>query len=112
MNNFENLMFWIKSRKLAVDIYKVFEKNNDFWFKNQILRAVISISNNIAEWFERQSNKEFKYFLFVSKWSCWEVRSMLYIAKDLWYIDEKLFKKFYSETIEISKMLSWFIKQL
>ncbi len=68
--------------------------------------------NNIAERFERQSNKEFKYFLFVAKGSCAEVRSMLHLATELNLIDKNKIGNMISITIEISKMLSDFIKTL
>lgn len=110
--NFEELTFWIKWKDLAIEIYKIFTKNNDFWFRDQIQRAWLSISNNIAEWFERKWNKEFKRFLYIAKGSCWEVRSMLIIAKELWYIDNHKFLELYEQSQEISKMLSWFIKSL
>ncbi len=109
---FEELKFWQKSKDLAIYIYKIFNYNKDFWFKNQIQRAWVSISNNIAEWYERKSNNELKYFLYISKWSCWEVRSMLHIAKELWYLNDKDYTKMYNMTIEISKMLNGFIKTL
>lgn len=110
--SFENLLCWQKSKDLAIIIYKLFEKNKDFWFKNQIERAVISISNNIAEWFERQTNKELKYFLYVAKWSSWETKNMIIIWKELWYITEENYKKLIKLTEEISKILYWFIKSI
>jgi four helix bundle protein len=68
--------------------------------------------NNIAEGFERQTNKEFRQFLFIAKGSCAEVRSMLYPAKELKKITDNDFSKLYAITIEISKLLSGFIKAL
>lgn len=68
--------------------------------------------NNIAEGFERKSNKEFRQFLFIAKGSCGEVRSMLYLAKDLNKIDNTRFNELYSLSIEISKLLSGLIKTL
>lgn len=68
--------------------------------------------NNIAEGFERHGDKELSHFLFIAKGSCGEIRSMLYLALDLKYITEKDFERMYTESIEISKMLSGFIKTL
>lgn len=75
-------------------------------------RAVVSIMNNIAEGFERRSNKEFKNYLFISKGSCGEVRSMSYLALDLKFIDNNTFDQIQSKSEEISRMLSGLIKVL
>jgi four helix bundle protein len=68
--------------------------------------------NNIAEGFERKSNKEFRQFLFVAKGSAGEVRSMLHLAIELKYINDDQYNKMCGEVIIISKMLSNFIKTL
>ncbi len=112
INKFEDILSWQKSKTLVLTVYKLFEKHKDFGFKNQIERASVSVMNNIAEGFERKSNNEFKYFLFVAKGSCGEVRSMLYLAKDLNKISEKDFQNLYNLTIEISKLISGLIKVL
>ncbi len=112
IDRFEDIKSWQKSRELSLLIYRLFEKSNDFGFRNQIERASVSIMNNIAEGFERQTNNEFRYFLFVAKGSSAEVRSMLYLAKDLESISDDNFKKLQEMTIEISKLLSGLIKKL
>jgi four helix bundle protein len=68
--------------------------------------------NNIAEGFERKTNNEFKHFLFMAKGSCGEVRSMLYLLKDLDKISESDFNKLFVLAEEISKILSGLIKTL
>jgi len=112
INKFEDILSWQKSKILTIDIYKAFTETKDFGFKNQIERASVSIMNNIAEGFERKSNKEFVYFLFVAKGSCREVRSMLYLAKELNKISEKQFNEFYKLSVEISKLISGLIKSI
>jgi len=109
---FEDLICWQKAKDLAVITYKSFEKNRDLNFKGQIQRAVISISNNIAEGFERKSNKEFNQFLYIAKGSCGEVRSMLHIALELGYVSQTQFDDLYNRSVEISKILSGLIKAL
>lgn len=81
-------------------VYKTFAGSKDFNFKKQIERASVSIMNNIAEGFERRSNKDFKQFLFFAKGSSGEVRNMLHLAKDLKYINEEEYIKF----IELTKI--------
>lgn len=112
IDRFEDIIAWQKAKKLTCIIYKEFETSKDFGYKDQIQRASVSIMNNIAEGFERKSNKEFKYFLFVAKGSCGEVRSMLHLARDLEKISEKSFNEKYKLAEEISKILSGLIKTL
>ena len=80
ITKFEEVIAWQKSQDLAANIYHLFKGSQNYSFKDQIIRASISISNNIAERFDRGSNKQFLYFIFVSKSSCSEVKSMLYLA--------------------------------
>ncbi len=112
IRRFEEVLSWQKSRELTLLVYKLFEGEQDYGFRNQIQRAAVSIMNNIAEGFERQTNNEFKQYLYISKGSCGEVRSMLYLAKDLGKISAVDFDKLYALSIEISKLLSRFIKTL
>ena len=109
---FEDMLSWQKAKELTLLIYKLFKNSKDFGFRDQIQRASVSIMNNIAEGFERKSNNEFRYFLFVAKGSCGELRSMLYLAKDLNKMEEDDFNKIFSLSMEISKLLSGFIKKL
>jgi four helix bundle protein len=112
ISRFEDIVIWQKGRSLTHIIYKLFQSNKDFSFRDQIQRACISITNNIAEGFERKGNKEFKNFLFIAKGSCAEIRSMLYVALDLRYLTQNDFDDLLSRTEEISRMLSGFIKTL
>jgi len=109
---FEDIIAWQKAKTLSISVYNLFRNCKDFGFRDQILRAAVSIMNNIAEGFERSSNNEFKYFLFISKGSCGELRSMLYLAKETGKITESEFNELYNSSLEISKMLSGFIKKL
>jgi len=109
---FEDIIAWQKAKELTLQIYKEFETSKDFGFKDQIQRASVSIMNNIAEGFERKGNKEFKYFLFIAKGSCGEVRSMLTIADDLKKINKIKCEELRALSEEISKILSGLIKTL
>lgn len=112
IEKFEDIIAWQKSKELTSFIYKIFKNTRDFSFKDQIQRAVVSIMNNIAEGYERRGDKELSKFLFIAKGSCGEVRSMLYLALELGYMNQTDFKKAYELTIEISRLLSGFIKAL
>lgn len=67
---------------------------------------------NIAEGFARRSNKEFRHFLFLAHGSAAEVQSVLYIALDQYYINERDFNDLYQDVEEVSKMIAGFIKYL
>ena len=112
IRRFEDIIAWQKSKDLTTEVYGHFKNSRNYSFKDQIQRASVSIMNNIAEGFERKSNKEFKQFLFISKGSCGEVRSMLHLANELEYITKETANKLSDKSIEISRMLSGFIKQL
>ncbi len=112
IEKFEDIIAWRKSKELTINIYNQFKTCGDYDFRDQIQRTGVSIMNNIAEGFERRGDKEFKHFLFISKGSCGEVRSMLYLALEFRYLPKDDFSKFYSLSLEISKLLSGFIKTL
>lgn len=112
IEKFEDIIAWQKSRIFVNDIYSICRFLRDYSFKDQIQRAVISIMNNIAEGYERKGNKEFTKFLYISKGSCAEVRSMLYLAIDLKYINKEKFDNLYQKSVEISRMVSGLIKTL
>ncbi len=105
VSNFEDLVVWKKAVNLTLKIYQLFSNNQDFGFKNQIQRASVSIVNNIAEGFDRSSDKEFKRFLFIALGSTSEVRSMIYLALKLTYISQADYQDCNNQLIEISKML-------
>ncbi len=112
VQKFEELLVWQKAQDLAVTIYKTFKANKDFSFGDQIKRASVSISNNIAEGFDRNSNADFSRFLYFSLASNSEVRSMLYLSIRLNYIEEKQAQICIENTNEISRMLYGLIKSL
>jgi four helix bundle protein len=89
---------------------KTFEK--EFGFKDQIKRAVISITNNIAEGSEYNNNKQLIRYLKISKGSCAEVRSMLILSRELGFCSQPEIEESYKISIEISQNLSNFIKYL
>lgn len=114
-NSFEEIISWKKSREFNLKIYRVTENQffkKDFDLTRQIRRASISISSNIAEGFERNTDKEFIYFLYVAKASAGEVRSQIYLALDLNYISFDISENLLNDITEISKLLGGFIKYL
>jgi len=108
IERFEDLIAWQKARELTKQIYDVTRTgqfSKDFGLKDQIRRASVSVMSNIAEGFDRGGRTEFHRFLVIAKGSCAEVRSQLYIARDIGYIDKKYFDELYSLISETSRII-------
>ncbi len=90
VKDFEDLEIWRLARELVNLIYDDFKNCRDFILKDQIISAGLSVKNNIAEGFGRNSDKEFKQFLNISKGSCGEVKSMYYTAEDQKYVTAEI----------------------
>ena len=112
IEKFEDILSWQKSRVLAHMVYRSFDNSKDSSFKNQIERASISVMNNIAEGFERETKKELIRFLYFSKGSAGECRNMFNFLKLLEYINEENFYNHRNDVLEISKQLGNYIKYL
>ena len=82
IKSIEEMYIWQMSRSLVNDVYKMMSVCKDYGFKDQIQRAVISIMNNIAEGLDSGSMARFIFHLKVSRGSCAEVSSMLYLCED------------------------------
>lgn len=111
---FEKLEIRKTAREVTNTFANIFYNPNfkNYSFQDQIMRACISVWNNIAEWRERSSNKEFIKFLYYSKWSIWEVRSMTHYALDFGYINEETHKKLTKECKNLSVKIHNFIQSL
>lgn len=120
IKQFEELLMWQKARELTREIYKslnleTFKHLNlsqDRGFCNQIQRASVSIMSNIAEGFERGTKQKFLNYLFIAKGSAGEVRTQLYIALDIGYLNTKKFKYLNSLVLDCSRLISRFIQSL
>jgi four helix bundle protein len=91
VSDFEELAIYQQSRELAKKVYQITREGEfkfDSRFVQQMRAASGSISDNIAEGFERQGNKEFLQFLYIAKGSCGELRSQINRAYDVGYITE------------------------
>ena len=106
ISSFEYLEIWKKAQELATLIYELCEINQkiarDFSFKDQIKRAALSISNNIAEGFEYNNNADFHRFLRIAKGSCGELRNCLLFSIKINYCTTEEI----SNSLELSKALS------
>jgi len=112
IERFEDIIAWQKAKELCIGIYQEFGVSKDFVFKDQILRASLSVMNNIAEGFERRTDNELRHFLFIAKGSCGEVRSMLILAKELNKISNENYEVLVNKCLDVSKLIFGFIKSL
>lgn len=108
VDRFEDLIAWQKARRLTKEIYRLTGKEQfkkDFGLREQIQRASVSIMSNLAEGFERGSKQEFHQYVVISKSSCAEVRSQLYVALDVGYIAQEEFDHTNSLAMEVSRII-------
>ena len=112
---FEGLKVWQLGRKFRKKIYEIsrkFPKEEIYCLVQQIHRAAISITANIAEGYGRYHYQENIQFCRVSRGSINEVLDNLYTALDEKYIVEKEFQQLYSQGREVEKVLNGYIGYL
>ena len=112
---FRDLMVWQRAYQFALEIYKcskLFPKDERYGLTNQIRRASVSISANIAEGYERQHRKEYIQFLAIAKGSLGEVETYLMFARDLEFIILEKYKELEEERGEIARLLRGLIGSL
>jgi len=105
VEKFEDLIVWKEGMKLTVNLYKRLSACKDYGFRDQIQRSAVSIPSNIAEGYDRDSNKEYIRFLYISRGACAELRTQLYIAKELKYLSKGDADEFINKSRKISAML-------
>ena len=115
IQKFEDLNIWKESLKITKEIYDFTAKekfSKDFGLRDQIRRAIISVSSNIVEGFEKNNNNEFVRFLKIAKGSSGEVRNQLYIALAINYIDKKEFDNINVKLEDVANQIGGFIVYL
>ena len=109
---FEDLQVWKEGMRLSRDIYTALGESKDYSLKNQMQRASVSIPSNIAEGFERQTNKEFVQYLYIAKGSCAELRTQIYLAQELGKIEKYQANDYIEQSRKISSMLYKLIQSI
>ncbi|MFH1233275.1 MAG: four helix bundle protein [Patescibacteria group bacterium] len=115
INKFEELNIWKLSLNITKEIYNITaqkEFSKDFGLKDQIRRAIVSVSSNIVEGFEKNNNNEFIRFLKIAKGSIGETRNQLYIALTVCYISKQEFEKINNDLIDLANQTGGFIAYL
>lgn len=113
IKSFTDLEAWKKGHELVLMIYKetkTFPADERFGLVDQLRRAVVSVTSNIAEGFSRKSKKEKIQFFHVALGSLTEVQNQLLIARDLSYINDEIFQVIAQQTILSNKLLNGLIK--
>ncbi|MBF2707840.1 four helix bundle protein [Flavobacterium soyangense] len=113
--SFEEFDVYKKGIQLAKLVFKLLENKTferEYGFKDQIKRAVISITNNIAEGSEYNNNKQLIRYLKSQKEVVQKFRSMLIVSRELGFCSQTEIEESYKTSIEISQNLSNFIKYL
>jgi four helix bundle protein len=109
MFNFEKLDVWQKAIDFADHIYsetRAFPAEERFGLTNQLRRAAVSISSNLAEGSSRSSRNDFARFAEIAAGSVFEVVSQAFIARRQSFWSENQFRKIYADAEELSRMLS------
>lgn len=115
LDSFEELDCWKSAQEVLKITYKVLAKESvrkEFSFQDQMKRAALSVSNNIAEGFERSTTKEKLRFLSYANGSIAEVKNMLYAAKNIGFIDQSEFDSTFAITAKCQSQLKGFMRYL
>ena len=112
MRPFEELRIWQDSQEIALAVYALLKDNKDYGFRDQIQRAAISISNNIAESSGYNSDRTMIRYLKIARGSCNEVRNMLYLCPKLDYCPEETALKLNKKCKSLSNAIGAFISYL
>ncbi len=112
IQKFEDIIAWQKAQDLAVEIFSDFGELRHWGFRDQICNAATSISNNIAEGFDRSSDADFSRFLYIAMGSASETKSMLYLALRLKFISDDRQKMLIEQSDEVSRIIRGLIKSL
>ena len=113
ITKFTDLYAWQEGHKLVLMVYKSTENFPDkerFGIIDQMRRAVVSITSNVAEGFSRRSSKEKNRFYQVAQASLVELQNQLIISKDINYLAAVDFKTLADQSITTNKLLNGLLK--
>jgi four helix bundle protein len=115
MQDFKKLSVWNKAHLLTIEVYKatqLFPKEEQFGLTSQIRRASVSIPSNIVEGCGRGGSIEFGRFLQIAMGSLYELEYQLLLARDLNYLNEKVYNQLNDDITEIRKMMVALVNKL
>ena len=115
MKRFEELNVWQEGCNIAIDIYEVTNKGRfaqDFGLRDQIRRCAVSIPSNSSEGKERETVNELIRYLYIAKGSAAELKTQLFIAYKIGYLNNQKYTHLTEKIVKVSGMLGGFIKKL
>jgi four helix bundle protein len=115
MQDFHKLKVWEKSHALVLELYQVtesFPKKEQFALTSQIQRAAVSIPTNIAEGCGKATSVDFKRYLQIAMGSSSELEYLLFLSRDLKYIEKEKYESLNASLVEIRKMLNGLIQSI
>ena len=115
IQSFKDLDTWKQGHKLVLMVYKVtgsFPKAETYSLTDQMRRAVVSITSNVAEGFDRQGLKEKIQFLYLALGSCYELENQILVAKDLGYMAAGIYEEIENQIQNVSRLINGFIRSL
>ncbi len=113
IKNFSDLIAWQEAHNLALFVYRntnSFPKDEIFGLTNQMRRAAVSVTSNIAEGFARNSSKDKSNFYTIARASLAELQSQSVLARDLGYWNKITFIQFAEQSVKVNKLLAGLIK--
>ncbi len=113
IQSFTDLTAWKEGHALVLNIYKItfeFPHHQTYSLTNQMQRASVSITSNIAEGFSRRTRKDKVQFYYMALGSTTEIQNQLVIARDLGYLKSELFQSIAQQTVQVHKLINGLIK--
>lgn len=113
IHKFTDLIVWQEGHKLVLMVYKAtkdFPSEEKFGLTNQMRRAVVSFTSNIAEGFTRKTSKEKYQFYNIAKGSLTELQNQLIIARDVGYLSKESFNQIANQSVVVNKLLNGLLK--
>ena len=115
ISSFQDLTVWQHGHQFVLDIFRLtgnLPKSVQYSICNQVSRAALSITNNLAEGTGRNTTKELKQFAYISRGSLEECRNILIVCRDMNYIDGDEYTRLEESAAHISRLLNGFINSL
>ncbi len=109
IKSFTDLIAWQEAHKLILEVYRAtdnFPNKEMFGLTNQMRRAAVSISSNIAEGFSRSSNADKVHFYTMSMGSLTELQNQLLISRDIGYLNKEIFESIANQSVRVSKLIN------